>query len=67
MHATGITVNLSVADLADARDFYEGSHSRTVKDSTWAGRQPSFSRRPRGRPVSYSRCIFPGRYRVFSF
>lgn len=37
MHPTGITANLSVADLAEARDFYMGFLGLSVEDSTWAG------------------------------
>ena len=37
MHAAGITANLSVADLAEARDFLYGLSISALKDSTWAG------------------------------
>ena len=63
MHATGITANLSVADIAEARDFYVGFLGLSVEDSTWAGRQPPFSRWPRGRPVSHAGCNVTGRRR----
>jgi catechol 2,3-dioxygenase-like lactoylglutathione lyase family enzyme len=32
MHPTGITANLSVADLAEARDFYEGFLGLSVEE-----------------------------------
>jgi hypothetical protein len=37
MHPTGVVANLSVADLAEARDFYMDFLGLSLKDSIWAG------------------------------
>jgi catechol 2,3-dioxygenase-like lactoylglutathione lyase family enzyme len=37
MHPTGVVANLSVADLAETRDFYADFLGLGVEDSTWAG------------------------------
>jgi hypothetical protein len=44
MRVTGLTANLSVPDIGEARDFYVDYSASVLRDSTWAGSTTSSSR-----------------------